>query len=112
MPYPRTYEEYLEELRKSLNWFERFSDALSGLDERLDLANKLLIQIANTLSALGSPAPPPALPAPIDYTDQLRTLAEKLALILGALSTAGFTPLVTRPAQDMDQTQPMPYSGP
>jgi hypothetical protein len=98
MPYPKTYEEYLEELRKSLNWFERFSDALSGLDERLDVANKLLIQIANTLGALTPGAYPP-----IDYSGQLSAIAEKLDLILNALSSAGLTPLVNRPALAMGQ---------
>jgi hypothetical protein len=101
--YPKTYEEYLEELRKSLNWFERFSDALSGLDERLDIANKLLIQIANTLAALTPGAPSPPSYPPIDYSGQLSAIAQKLDLILNALSSAGLTPLVNRPALAMGQ---------
>jgi len=94
MATPKTYEEYLEELRKSLNWFERFSDALSGLDERLDIANKILIQIANTLAGITPPSPV----SPVDYTPQFDTIIEKLDIAINTLASAGLVPLVNRPA--------------
>jgi len=84
MATPKTYEEYLEELRKSLNWFERFSDVLSGLDERVDYTNKLLIQIANTLAGA---------PGGIDYTAQLNAIINALAALSG-----GVSPIANRPA--------------
>lgn len=79
---PKTYEEYLEWLKKNLNWFERFSDVLSGLDERVDITNKILIQIANSLAGAG---------AGVDYTEQLNT-------IISVLGSLGLTPLVNMPA--------------
>jgi len=82
MATPKTYDEYLEELRKNLSWLERLGDVFSGLDERLDFTNKILIQIANALAGA---------PGGIDYTSQLNT-------IISTLSSLGLTPLVNRPA--------------
>lgn len=44
MAVPQTYEEYIEELGGKLSWFERLADSATGIDERLDLNNKLLIE--------------------------------------------------------------------
>lgn len=44
MAVPQTYEEYLEELGGKLSWFERLADGATGIDERLDLNNKLSIE--------------------------------------------------------------------
>lgn len=86
-PYSKTYEEYLEWLKKNLNWFERFSDKLSGLDERVDYTNKLLIQIANTLAGITPGG------APIDYTPLFNAIIAALAALSG-----GVSPIANRPA--------------
>ena len=67
MAAPQTYEEYLAQLNLKLNWFERFNDSLGGGDERLDLLNKILIELVSVnkliLAALsgtsipGTPSP-------------------------------------------------------
>lgn len=63
MPIPTTYEEYLAQLEKKLSWFERLADSASGLDERIDLTNKLLIENLKLLrEGLKVQLPPPMFP--------------------------------------------------
>lgn len=56
-----TYEEYEQELAKNLTWLERLADGASGLDERIDITNRLLIEMLKTLGlGLQIQLPPPA----------------------------------------------------
>jgi len=41
---PATYEEYQQELKKKLSWWEQIADAVSGTDDRLDLLAKIMIE--------------------------------------------------------------------
>lgn len=54
MTIPLSNEEYQAQLNEKLNWFERLADGASGLDERVDVTNKLLIELVKT-SAIGAP---------------------------------------------------------
>ena len=53
------YDQYLKEVKKNLNLIEKLSDAASGADERQNITNKILLQIASQLvsviSWLGQP---------------------------------------------------------
>lgn len=48
---PQTYEEYLEELGQKLSFLEMQQDRITGLDERLDITNKLLIEVVRVLAS-------------------------------------------------------------
>ena len=63
MAVPTTYEEYLAQLDKNLSWFERRADSVSGVDERIDLTNRLLIENLKLLRAgLKLQLPPSLMP--------------------------------------------------
>ena len=47
-----TFEEYLDSVRSKLNLFERASAGFSSLDERIDMTNKILINISGQLLVL------------------------------------------------------------
>jgi len=47
---PRTQQQYLEELEKKLTLFEQLRDRASGLDERIDVTNRLLIETVRLLT--------------------------------------------------------------
>ena len=49
MATPQTYAEYLAELNRQLSSLEKKADRATGLDERMDVTNKLLIEVAKTL---------------------------------------------------------------
>ena len=53
------YDQYLKEVKKNLSLIEKLSDAATGVDERLDIMNKILLQIASQLvsimSQIGAP---------------------------------------------------------
>ena len=47
---PQTYEQYLKEVGDNLTRLETAMDKVSGLDERVDITNHLLIEISKLLS--------------------------------------------------------------
>lgn len=47
---PESYEEYLKKVKENLNLIERLTGSASGLDERIDITNQLLIQMTGLLS--------------------------------------------------------------
>lgn len=51
IPVPRTYQQYLDNLAKKLDWYERRADEAMGLDERVDVSNRLLIETVRLLTA-------------------------------------------------------------
>jgi len=61
---PDSYEEYVAELEKRLNKFERFSDKATGIDDRLDLLAKIQIEQLRFLKSSNSYRPGPATGAP------------------------------------------------
>lgn len=64
-PVPRTGQEYLEQLKENLNWFERTLTGLSGTDERLDMLARLQIEQLRVLEAgLNIQLPKPTEPFP------------------------------------------------
>ena len=68
---PATYEEYLNEIRAKVNLVERMMDSASGLDERLDISNRLLIETVKLLSEglkLQLPSVPRAFPGLPPYS--------------------------------------------
>lgn len=44
------YEKYLKKIRDNLNLIERMAESATGLDERMDVTNKLLIQMVGLLA--------------------------------------------------------------
>jgi len=63
------YDQYLAELHRNLSWLEHLSDSCSGLDERIDVANKLLLQINRLLKEglqVEFPEKPPS--PPVSYS--------------------------------------------
>ncbi len=46
---PQTSQEYFKQVEEKLNWAERTIDNLTGVDERLDITNLLLIEIARLM---------------------------------------------------------------
>ncbi len=57
----REIEEYERFVGGRVGWLERLGDAFTGIDERLDYTNRLLIRM---LTAMGVPAPPLPTEAP------------------------------------------------
>lgn len=47
---PRTYQQYLDELEQRLDYFEKLRDQATGLDERIDVSNRLLIETVKLLT--------------------------------------------------------------
>jgi len=47
---PKSAQEYYAELSRTLSWAEKITDALSGKDERIDVTNRLLIEVVRLLS--------------------------------------------------------------
>ena len=48
---PITYAEYIQQVESKLSWLEKMSDGATGLDERVDITNKLLIETVKLISA-------------------------------------------------------------
>ena len=77
-----TYDNYLKELKDKLSFLESVSDRASGLDERLDITNKLLFSMVDILregmKLQLAPTPSSALPPynarQHDYVLQFREL--------------------------------------
>lgn len=93
---PRPYEEYL---RRNLNLVERFRQAFSGTDERLDYTNMLLTLILTQLGGISpvvvipgtpTPTPTPTLPS-------ISTLANRSSFITGqkTVTNAGTAEQIT-----------------
>ena len=62
---PASYQEYLNEVKSKLSLVERKMDKASGLDERIDITNRLLIETVKLLSEglkLQLPSVPHAFP--------------------------------------------------
>lgn len=47
---PTTAAEYFAQLKERLSWLERATDAATGLDERIDITNRLLIEAVRLLT--------------------------------------------------------------
>jgi len=50
MAIPRTYQQYIDELEEKLTYYERLRDEATGVDERIDVSNRLLIETVRLLA--------------------------------------------------------------
>lgn len=71
MPLPKTKEEYYQQVEEKLNWLEGLIQHASGLDERIDISNRLLIEVVRLLEIMAgvSPGESPTIKAWPDNTE-------------------------------------------
>ena len=81
--------EYREYLQANLNLVERFTGALSGLDERIDYTNILLTRLIELQG--GAPITP--VPRP-DWFSELFATLDRLSTTLNRLAELGLAPVI------------------
>lgn len=67
---PKDYQEYLNQIKERANLLEQLSAGASGLDERIDVSNRLLIETVRLLGEglkVQLPAPTPPFPGIVPY---------------------------------------------
>jgi len=81
---PKDYQEYISQVEEKVNLLEQLSAGASGLDERIDVSNKLLLETVRLLGAglkIQLPAPTPPFPGIVPYNvrrfelDTVRTIS-------------------------------------
>jgi len=122
MTLPRSAEEYERYIGERLNWFERLMDEATGTDERIDLTNRLLMELLKYFSVGEKPVPPPfpQLPRVIEFdlTAERSSPGEPFA-VTGDTITAitdgtlgGIGVRIDRPGSDLvrfSECNPYPY---
>ena len=122
MTLPTTPGEYQRHIAERLNWFERLADAATSQDERLDVANRLLMEILKYISVGEKSVPPPfpQLPRVIEFdlTAERSSPGEPFA-VTGDTITAitdgtlgGIGVRIDRPGSDLvrfSECNPYPY---